>query len=50
MPRRKTTTPKVRAAARHNIKKAQVSRIRRREPRSLGRVRRQRERKVRVGR
>jgi len=38
MPRRPTTS-RVRAAARINIKKAQVSRIRTREPRSPGRIR-----------
>jgi len=37
MPRR-PTTPKVVAAAKRNIHKAQISRIRLREPRSLGRV------------
>ena len=38
MPRR-PTTPRVTAASRRNIKKAQFSRVRTREPRSLGRVR-----------
>jgi len=35
---RRPLTPRVSAAARHNIKKAQITRIRIREPRSLGRV------------
>ena len=38
MPRR-PTTPKVRAAAKKNILKAQISRVRTREPRSVGRQR-----------
>ena len=41
MARRLRTTAKVRAAARKNILKAQISRIRRKEPRSLGRRARQ---------
>jgi hypothetical protein len=42
MARRKTTTAKVTSAARRNISRAQVSRVRRKEPRSLGRVRKTR--------
>jgi len=38
MPRRKTVTNAVKSAARRNIRKAQVTRIRIREPRSLGRM------------
>jgi len=38
MPRRKTVTAKVIHAARRNIKRAQMSRIRIREPRSVGRI------------
>ena len=41
MARRRTTTAKVRAAARRNIKKAQVTRFRLKEPRSPGRRARQ---------
>jgi hypothetical protein len=39
MARRKTTTNAVRAAAKRNIAKAQLSRRGRKEPRSIGRVR-----------
>jgi hypothetical protein len=39
MPARKTTTSAVVSAARSNIRRAQVSRIRSHEPRSLGRSR-----------
>ena len=39
MPARRTITNKVRAAARRNIRRAQLSRYRIREPRSAGRVR-----------
>jgi hypothetical protein len=42
--KRQRTTSKVRAAARRNIRKAQVTRIRRKEPRSLGRRVRQKNR------
>ena len=35
----RVATPRIRAAAKRNIKKAQVSRIRTREPRQLGRLR-----------
>ena len=42
MARRLRTTPQVRAAARRNIKKAQVTRFRMKEPRSPGRRARQR--------
>jgi len=41
---RRPTTPSVSAASRRNIKKAQISRIRVREPRSIGRVRKGRRR------
>jgi len=44
MPPRRTTTAKVRAAARRNIRKAQVVRFRMKEPRSPGRRARQRAR------
>lgn len=44
MPARKRTTAKVIAAAKRNIKRAQLSRIRTREPRSAGRVTRSRAR------
>lgn len=46
MPRPVTT--RVRAAARRNIARAQVSRIRTREPRSVGRMARQRRRGLRA--
>ena len=46
MPRRLTNTPAVSRAARRNITKAQVSRVRLREPRSIGRVKKQRTRSV----
>lgn len=42
MPRRRTTTAKVVSAARRNIRRAQLSRIGTREPRSLGRATRSR--------
>lgn len=42
MPRRRIMTSRLRAAMVHNLFKAQVSRLRTREPRSLGRVMRQR--------
>jgi len=44
MPRRRTTTPAVRSAARRNIAKAQMSRRGTKEPRSVGRVTRSRAR------
>ena len=44
MARRLRTTSRVRAAARRNIKKAQITRFRMKEPRSPGRVARQRRR------
>ena len=60
MPPRRRTTAKVINAAKRNIRKAQLSRLRIREPRSVGRVSRSRARysmpaasrapKVRVGR
>jgi len=42
MARRLRTTAKVINAARHNIKRAQLSRVRIREPRSVGRISRSR--------
>ncbi len=44
MPRRNTNTAKTAQAARHNIKRAQMSRVGIREPRSVGRVTRSRRR------
>ncbi len=41
MPRRPTTAKVVRAA-KHNIRRAQLSRVGRREPRSVGRITRSR--------
>ena len=40
MAARRRTTPATTRAARRNIRRAQLSRIRTREPRSIGRVRR----------
>jgi len=37
MARRNRTTPKTSAAARHNVRRAQMSRVGRREVRSIGR-------------
>ncbi len=39
MPRRRTNTPRVRSAARRNIRKAQLSRVRTRVVRSLATLR-----------
>jgi len=39
VPRRLRTTSKVSAASRRNIRRAQLSRVRTKEPRSVGRVR-----------
>ena len=36
---RRPVTPKVRAASRSNIRKAQMSRVRTKEPRQVGRLR-----------
>jgi len=44
MARRKTTTAKVISAARHNIRRAQLSRVGTREVRSVGRMTRSRAR------
>ena len=43
-PRRKVVTNRMRSVARQNLQKAHVSRIRLREPRSLNRVRKIRDR------
>jgi len=41
--KRRTITPKVRAAARRNLARAHMARVRTKEPRSVGRIRPSRE-------